>query len=436
MSINFIISPGGELRGELRVASDKSISHRAVLLASLATGTSEISNILMSEDVRATIAAVCACGAQIADKKGRLLITGNGTLNSPTAEIDCGNSGTLMRLFGGVAAGWQINATLIGDSSLSRRPMRRIVAPLSKMGANITATAEGCPPLRIVGGQKLRGVSHTMEIASAQVKSALLLAGLRADGETSVTEPLATRDHTERMLEVFDSPARRHEQTIMVDGGATLSPARFGIPADMSSAAFFAVGAAISSGSEVVLKEVGINPTRSGAIELLRRMGARIEILNPRQMGAEPIADIQVFGGDLRGINIVAADVPAAIDEFPALFVAAAVAKGDTVLSGAAELRHKESDRIAVMIAGLRRLGVECKETADGAIIEGRGGRFFQGGEVDSHGDHRAAMAFAIAALCAESAVTVRDCDNVATSFPTFAKQATCAGLRIAVNRV
>ncbi|MBE8157943.1 MAG: 3-phosphoshikimate 1-carboxyvinyltransferase, partial [Betaproteobacteria bacterium] len=251
-------------------------------------------------------------------------------------------------------------------------------------------------------------------------------------GETSVSEPLATRDHTERMLEVFDVRVRRENLMAAVSGGAQLSPARFGIPADMSSAAFFIVGAAIAGG-EIVLKETGINPTRTGAVELLRRMGARIEVLDAREMGAEPVADILVSGGELRGIEIGAADVPAAIDEFPALFIAAAAAKGETVLTGAGELRRKESDRIAAMIAGLRRLGVECEETEDGARIEGKGEKsaVFSGGEVDSQGDHRVAMAFAVAALRAKSEITVLDCGNVATSFPDFAKQATAAGLRI-----
>lgn len=433
MSMRFVISPGGELNGELRVASDKSISHRAVLLASLANGASEISRVLMGEDVRATLAAARACGAEVREDKGRLIISG-GALKNPAADIDCGNSGTLMRLFAGIAAGWGLNAKLVGDDSLMRRPMRRIAEPLQKMGANITVAENGAPPVQIVGGAPLHGVSHTLEIASAQVKSALLLAGLRAEGETSVAEPLPTRDHTERMLEVFDARVRREKGKVAVCGGAALSPARFAVPADISSAAFFMAGAAMAGG-EILLKETGVNPTRTGIIELLRRMGARIEVLNTRQMGAEPVADILVSGGgELRGIEISAADVPAAIDEFPALFVAAAAAKGETVISGAAELRKKESDRIAAMACGLRRLGVECEETEDGARIEGRGEKsaVFSGGEVDSAGDHRVAMAFAVAALRAKSEITVLDCGNVATSFPDFAKQATAAGLRIA----
>ena len=436
MTVRFVVSPGGELRGELRVASDKSVSHRAVLLASLARGTSEISNVLTSGDVLSTIAAVRACGVEASARDGRLTVAGDGSLRAPKDEIDCGNSGTLMRLFCGIAAGWGIGATLVGDSSLMRRPMRRVAAPLAAMGADIHTADDGTPPVRLAAGARLRGAAHTIEVASAQVKSALLLAGLRADGETSVTEPLATRDHTERMLEVFDAPVSREGLTASVRGGGALSPARFGVPADISSAAFFMAGAAISGG-EIVLKETGINPTRAGAVELLRRMGARIEILNPRRMGAEPVADIQVSGGELRGISITAADVPAAIDEFPALFIAAAAAKGETTLSGAGELRHKESDRIAAMVCGLQCLGVECEETEDGVRIEGRGDKdaVFDGGEVDSRGDHRVAMAFAMAALRAKGDIVVRDCDNVATSFPAFAKQALAAGLRLAAEK-
>ena len=435
MSEKFVVSPGGELNGELRAASDKSMSHRAVLLASLANGASEISRVLASEDVRATIAAARLCGAEVREepeRAGRLVVNGRGTLKNSAAEIYCGNSGTLMRLFAGIAAGWGLTVRLEGDSSLASRPMSRVAEPLSRMGANIKTAPDGTPPVDITGGGRLRGTAHVMEIASAQVKSALLLAGLRAEGETSVSEPLATRDHTERMLEAFDVRVRRENLTASVSGGAVLSPARFSVPADISSAAFFMVGAAISGG-EIVLKETGVNPTRTGAVELLRRMGARIEVLNACQMGAEPAADILVSGGELRGIEISAADVPSAIDEFPALFIAAAAAKGETVLTGAAELRTKESDRIAAMAAGLRKLGAECEETEDGIIIEGAGekGAVFSGGEVDSRGDHRVAMAFAMAGLRAKSEITVLDCGNVATSFPDFVRRATAAGLRI-----
>lgn len=434
--MRFLVSPGGTLRGELRAASDKSISHRAVLLASLAEGTSEISNILAGEDVRSTIAAVQACGAQVREEKGRLAVSG-GSLRSPQGDIDCGNSGTLMRLFCGIAAGWGLDAVLRGDESLNMRPMRRVAEPLSAMGADVRTSPSGKPPVRIRAAGGLRGMAHSIGVASAQVKSAILLAGLRAEGETSVIEPQATRDHTERMLEVFDVNVAREGLLSRVTGGAKLSPARFGVPADISSAAFFIAGAAISEGSEIALRETGVNPTRTGVIELLRRMGARIEVQNERQMGAEPVADIWVAGGGLRGIEIGAADVPSAIDEFPALLVAAAAAEGRTVLSGAGELRHKESDRIASVAAGLQAMGVECEETGDGIAIEGRGGRdaVFTGGEVDSNGDHRIAMAFAMAGLRAEKEIVVRDSDNVATSFPGFVKQATAAGLRIAAER-
>ncbi len=433
--MHFIISPGGSLKGELRAASDKSISHRAVLLASLADGVSEISNLLQGEDVRATIAAVRACGVEVREDRGRMTVVGGG-LHS-VEEINCGNSGTLMRLFSGVAAGWRIKTRLVGDESLMKRPMQRVSNPLSEMGADISVAEGGIPPVVIGDSGRLCGMTHTLPIASAQVKSALLLAGLRAEGETTVIESLATRDHTERMLEVFGANVRREELKATVVGGTALSPARFGIPADISSAAFLMVGAAMSEGSEILLKETGINPTRIGIIELLRRMGAQIEVLNLREMGAEPVADIHVIGGELRAINMKASDVPAAIDEFPALFIAAAAATGETTLSGAAELRHKESDRIQAMATGLKKLGVACEQSDDGIVIEGRGEKsaVFSAGEVDSQGDHRIAMAFAMAALRAKGEITIRHCDNVATSYPGFVKQATAAGLRIAAER-
>ena len=435
--MQFSVSAGGILRGELRVASDKSISHRAVLLASLANGTSQISKTLKGEDVRATIAAMRACGVEVSEDKDVLTIKGRGwRLVSPDADIDCGNSGTLARLFCGMAAASGITARLVGDDSLMHRPMQRVTRPLLRMGADITAASGGTLPLEIKPAKNLCGTAHRINIASAQVKSAILLAGLCAQGTTSVTEPLASRDHTERMLEVFGVTVRRDEKrTISVSGGGVLSPARFKIPADISSAAFFMVGAAITQDSEILLTETGVNPTRAGIIELLRRMGARIEVLNVRQMGAEPIADILVIGGDLRGINISADDVPSAIDEFPALLIAAACAKGQTIISGAGELRHKESDRISAMVEGLRTLGVECEEDEDGVIIEGQGHKdgVFTGGSVDSFGDHRIAMAFAMAALRAKDTITISDCANVATSFPDFVKQAIAVGLRIAL---
>ena len=431
--MRFIIAPGGELSGELRPASDKSISHRAAILAALADGASEISHLLQAEDVRATLAAARACGADIREERGRAVIVG-GNLRPPEGDIECGNSGTLMRLFCGVAAGWELSARLVGDESLMRRPMRRVSEPLNQMGANIAVGEDGTPPIVVAPtGKKLQGMSHRLQVASAQVKSALLLAGLRAEGETEVLESLPTRDHTERMLEVFGAEVSKAPGRAAVRGGAALSPARFGVPADISSAAFFMVGAAISGGGGMLLKDTGINPTRAGIIELLRRMGARIEIINPREMGAEPVADIHVAGGDLRGIAIDGADVPSAIDEFPALFIAAAAAEGETTLSGAGELRNKESDRLDAMAEGLRRLGVECETKEDGIVIAGRGdkGAVFGGGEVDSRGDHRVAMAFSIAALRAKSDIAVRRCENVATSYPSFAKHATSAGLRI-----
>jgi 3-phosphoshikimate 1-carboxyvinyltransferase len=365
-------------------------------------------------------------------EQGHLTIQGVGLhgLRPPAQPLDMGNSGTAMRLMAGILAGQKFDSVLIGDASLSTRPMKRVSEPLGLMGARIETGEGGRPPLRIHGDQKLRGIDYRMPMASAQVKSALLLAGLYADGETAVTEPAPTRDHTERMLRGFGYDVRTEGATIRVRGGGTLTARAIDVPADISSATFFLVGAAIAPGSELVLEHVGINPTRIGVINILRLMGAELSLENAREVGGEPVADLRVGGGRLRGVRIPEDQVPLAIDEFPALFVAAACAEGETVLTGAHELRVKESDRIAVMAAGLKRLGIEARETPDGMVI--RGGHL-SGGEVDSHGDHRIAMSFAIAALAASAPITIRDCKNVATSFPDFVALAQRAGLGIEV---
>jgi len=432
--MDYWVAPGGVLRGRLRVAGDKSISHRSVMLGSLAEGVTHVTGLLEGEDVLCTLAAFRAMGVMAkGPEQGRLTIQGVGLhgLRPPAQPLDMGNSGTAMRLMAGLLAGQSFDSVLTGDESLSKRPMKRVSDPLGQMGARIATNEGGRPPLRITGGQKLRGIDYRMPMASAQVKSSLLLAGLYAEGETAVTEPAPTRDHTERMLRGFGYDVQVQGPTIRVRGGGRLKACDIDVPADISSATFFLVGAAISPGSELVLEHVGINPTRIGVINILRLMGADLAVESAREVGGEPVADLRVRGSRLRGIRIPEDQVPLAIDEFPALFIAAACADGETVLTGAHELRVKESDRIAVMAEGLKRLGIAAQETPDGIVI--RGGAL-NGGEVDSHGDHRIAMSFAIAALRASGSITVRDCKNVATSFPDFVALAKRAGLAIEVQ--
>lgn len=431
LSPDYLIEPGGKLRGRLRVPGDKSISHRSVMLGALATGVTEVSGLLEGEDVLATLAAFRAMGIQAeGPKNGRLVIHGAGVrgLRAPETVLDMGNSGTAMRLMAGILAGQLFDSVLTGDESLRKRPMARVAEPLGAMGAVIETAAGGRPPLRIHGGKRLRGIDYHLPVPSAQVKSALLLAGLYADGVTRVTEPAPTRDHTERMLRGFGYEVETQGATISLRGGGALAACPIDVPADISSATFFLVGAAIAPGSDLILEHVGINPTRIGVLNILRAMGASIEILSERQVGGEPVADIRVISSRLRGIVIPEDQVPLAIDEFPALFIAAACAEGRTVLTGAHELRVKESDRIAVMAEGLQRLGIDARETNDGMVIEG--GKL-RGGEVDSRADHRIAMAFAMAGLRAAGAIRVRDCRNVATSFPGFVGLAARAGLAI-----
>jgi len=432
----FQVQPGGALTGRLRVPGDKSISHRAVMLGAIADGDTEIDGFLEGADAMGTLAAMQALGVAIdVPFPGRVVVHGAGIdgLRAPAAPIDLGNSGTSMRLLAGLLAGQPFDTTLVGDASLSRRPMRRVTEPLARMGARIDTSEAGTPPLTVHGGRPLQGVDYESPVASAQVKSALLLAGLYARGRTCVREPAESRDHTERMLAAFGCPVARDGLTACVQGGGRLQArGAIDVPADISSAAFFLVGASIAPGSELVLEHVGWNPTRTGVVEILRLMGADIEVLAEREAGGEPVADLRVRAADLRGIEIPENLVPRAIDEFPALFVAAACARGRTVLTGAAELRVKESDRIAVMADGLRTLGVRAGPTEDGIVIDGGPMR---GGRVDSHGDHRVAMSFAISALRAEAPVTVADCRNVDTSFPGFAAAAGAVGLRIGETR-
>ncbi len=434
MTTTFSVEPGGALRGDLRVPGDKSISHRSIMFGALAEGRTRVSGFLDGEDCLATLAAFQAMGVPI-ERPERQTVTIEGVglagLRKPPAPLDMGNSGTAMRLMCGVLAGQPFDSVLVGDASLSRRPMRRVTDPLAAMGARIDTGEDGTPPLHVHGGQRLRGFLHTLTVASAQVKSALLLAGLWSDGETCVTEPAPTRDHTERMLVGFGYDLQRDGRRSCLRGGGRLVGRAVEVPADISSAAFFLVGASIAEGSDLLLRHVGMNPTRTGAIDILRLMGAAIEVLDEREIGGEPVADLRVRSAPLQGIRIPQELVPLAIDEFPALFVAAACAEGETVLAGAEELRVKESDRIQVMADGLSALGVRCEVRPDGIRIHGQAA--FESGTIASHGDHRVAMSFAMAALRASGPIVIEDCDNVATSFPGFAGLAADAGLGIRV---
>lgn len=436
----YLITPGGSLRGRLRVPGDKSISHRSIMLSAIAEGRTQVSGFLEGADALATLAAFRAMGVSIeGPNDGELVIEGVGMrgLRTPATVLDMGNSGTAMRLLAGLLAGQQgFTATLVGDESLTRRPMRRVTEPLALMGAQLRTSSTGTAPLTIVPVDHLSGIEYRLPMASAQVKSCLMLAGLYAQGETCIVEPEPTRDHTERMLTAFGYSVRRQGLRVCLTGGGRLTACRLRIPADISSAAFFLVGASIAPGSDLLLEEVGINPTRVGVINILRAMGADIELLDKRTAGGEPVADIRVKSARLRGIQIPVDQVPLAIDEFPALFIAAACAEGETVLTGAEELRVKESDRIQVMADGLLKLGIQAEPTPDGIRLQG-GALGTATGEnaIEAHGDHRIAMSFAIAGLRANGPIEVRDCANVETSFPGFPQLAARAGLTIEEQR-
>ena len=426
--LDWIGGAGAPLRGELEVPGDKSVSHRAVMFGAIADGTTRVDGFLEGEDTRATARAFAQMGVRIeSPSDGVRILHGVGLhgLKPPTGPIDCGNAGTGMRLLAGLLAGQSFASELVGDASLSRRPMRRVIEPLARMGARIDAREGGLPPLRIAPAASLHGIVYETPVASAQVKSAVLLAGLYANGETEVREPHPTRDYTERMLAAFGWPIDFAPGRARLGGGHRLRACDVRVPADFSSAAFFLVAASVVPGSDLLLRRVGMNPRRTGLLQALRLMGADIVESNPSEAGGEPVADLRVRHARLRGIDVPETLVPDMIDEFPALFVAAALAEGSTRVSGAAELRVKESDRIAGMAAGLRALGIAVQETPDGALIEG--GRI-GAGEVDSLGDHRLAMSFSIAAQRAAGAVRIRDCANVATSFPGFIELARAAG--------
>ena len=431
--MQFSLAPGGKLTGRIRVPGDKSMSHRSIMLGAIAEGRTSVSGFLEGEDALATLSACRAMGVEISDpQSGRLTIEGVGLrgLHAPKQTLDLGNSGTSIRLMSGLLAGQSFDTVLTGDESLLRRPMGRIINPLNQMGASIDAR-EGCPPLNIRGTVSLAGIHYDLPVASAQVKSSVLLAGLYASGRTSVTEPAPTRDHTERMLRGFGYSVSCENGVISVAGGGVLRGTEIDIPADISSAAFFMVGASIAPGSDLMLEHVGLNPTRDGVITILRAMGADIEVSHERTVGGEPVADLRIRYAPLRGIDIPVQEVPLAIDELPAILVAAACAEGVTVLRGAEELRVKESDRIASMAEGLSHIGIRNTVAPDGITVVGGTP---SGGVITTHHDHRIAMSFAMAALRASDPIIVTDCAHVATSFPGFAELAANTGLRLTVT--
>ncbi|PIE37965.1 MAG: 3-phosphoshikimate 1-carboxyvinyltransferase [Gammaproteobacteria bacterium] len=432
-AVSYSLQPASALKGRFRVPGDKSMSHRAMMFGGIADGVTEVSGFLEGEDCLHTLEAFEALGVRVERPgAGQVVLHGGGTdsLVAPKAPVYLGNSGTGMRLLTGLFAGLNLPVTFTGDASLSTRPMRRITEPLALMGARVGTTDAGTPPLEIVPGDTLVGIDYRSPLASAQVKSAILLAGLHASGRTTVHEPAVTRDHTERMLRGFGVEVDVDGLKVSLEGGQKLRATTLTVPGDISSAAFFLVGAAMTPGSELTVEGVGVNPTRTGIVDILKLMGATIEPRNEREVSGEPVADLHVVGGRLRGIDVPERLVSLAIDEFPALFVAAVGAEGITRVTGAEELRVKETDRIQVMCDGLRALGADIEDFPDGARING--GRL-DGGEADSCGDHRTTMAFSMASLLADGPVTVRDCANVNTSFPDFAVLAKRAGLAIEV---
>jgi 3-phosphoshikimate 1-carboxyvinyltransferase len=432
---SYLAAPAKRVGGELRVPGDKSISHRSVMLAGLAAGHSEVSGFLPSEDCLASMAAMRALGVRIEGRSStEVSVWGVGLrgLQAAGHALDMGNAGTAMRLFTGLLAAQSFDSHLVGDVSLMRRPMERVAKPLRAMGADVR-TRGGTPPVDIIGGRRLRGIDYALPVASAQVKSALLLAGLYADSPTTVISPAVSRDHSERMLASFGVRILTEGLRVTVHPAEALTAQRVEVPGDFSSAAFFIVATLLAAPpSGLLIRDVGLNPSRVGLLEILRLMGAAIEVENERASGAEPVADLRVRASAMRGIVVPPALVPLAIDEFPVLFVAACCADGETLVTGAEELRVKESDRIAAMSAGLTTLGVLHEVRADGMLIQGiPAGAAFRGGEIDSHGDHRIAMAFSIASLRAADPIKILDVANVATSFPGFVALACAAGLEL-----
>ncbi|SMN13647.1 5-Enolpyruvylshikimate-3-phosphate synthase [Bathymodiolus heckerae thiotrophic gill symbiont] len=429
--IKFVVQPVKHLSGVLKVPGDKSISHRSIMLGSLAEGITEVSGFLQGEDALATLEAFQKMGVKIQRNGDRVTIYGVGLhgLKQPNAPLNLGNSGTSMRLMLGILAAQDFDSELIGDVSLSKRPMGRVIDPLTKMGAVIEGN-NGKPPLKVRGAQLLTAIHYDLPVASAQVKSCVLLAGLYAKGETCVNEPKTTRDHTERMLNGFGYPVNTTNKKMCLTGGGALTATKIQVPSDISSAAFFMVAACIAPQADITLTGVNINPTRTGVIDILQLMGGNLVLSNEREIGGELLADIRIQSSGLKGINIPKHLIPLAIDEFPAIFIAAACAQGETILTGAKELRVKESDRIQVMADGLNILGIANEVLEDGIKIQG--GTFLKpSGVIESHHDHRISMSFAIASLRCEHTVEINGVDNVKTSFPNFVELANSAGMRI-----
>ncbi|SHE20607.1 5-Enolpyruvylshikimate-3-phosphate synthase [Bathymodiolus brooksi thiotrophic gill symbiont] len=427
----FITQPANTLSGTLKVPGDKSISHRCIMLGSLANGVTEVSGFLQGEDALATLKAFQAMGVKIERQDDKVTIYGVGLygLKQANVPLDLGNSGTSMRLMSGILAAQAFDTELVGDVSLSKRPMGRVIDPLAEMGAVIESN-NGKPPLKIKGAQSLKGIHYDLPVASAQVKSCVLLAGLYAEGETCVNEPETTRDHTERMLNGFGYPVNTNAKQMCLAGGGVLTATKIQVPSDISSAAFFMVAACIAPQADITLMGVNINPTRTGVIDILQLMGGNLTLSNEREIGGELLADIRIQSSDLKGINIPKNLIPLAIDEFPAIFIAASCATGETVLTDAKELRVKESDRIQVMADGLTILGVKNTVLEDGIKIQG--GVFSKpSGTIESHHDHRISMSFAIASLRCEHAIEINGVDNVKTSFPNFVALANSAGMSI-----
>ncbi len=432
---HFNVHPGGQVKGRIRVPGDKSVSHRSIMLGALAQGTTHISGFLEGEDAMATLQAFRDMGVVIeGPDDGKVVVHGVGLrgLQPPPGPLYVGNSGTTIRLMAGLMAGQKFDVELSGDVSLNKRPMERVATPLRLMGAVVDTAEGGCPPMRIKGGQALQGIHYDLPMASAQVKSCVVLAGLYAQGRTSVTEPAPTRDHTERMLKGFGYAVERTSDTCAIIGQGALIATDIDVPSDISSATFFLVAAAICPASDLVVEHVGMNPTRVGVINILRLMGADLTVLNEREVGGEPVADLHVKYSPLTGIRVPEDQVPLAIDEFPALMVAAACASGTTTITGAEELRVKESDRIQAMVDGLKAMGVTIEGTTDGAIIQGMGpNQHFSSAQVVTHHDHRIAMAFTIAGLRADANIKILDCAHVATSFPNFVELARTVGMTL-----
>jgi len=427
----FIANPANSLSGVLKVPGDKSISHRSIMLGSLASGVTKVSGFLEGEDALSTLKAFQSMGVDIERNGDNVIIHGVGIngLKEPESPLNLGNSGTSIRLMSGILAAQEFDSEMIGDESLSKRPMGRVISPLESMGAVIESN-DGKPPLKVKGGQKLKAINYDLPVASAQVKSCVLLAGLYADGTTCVTEPAPTRDHTERMLKGLGYDVSVSGNKMCVTGGGELTATEIQVPSDISSSAFFMVAATIAPNANVVLEGVNINPTRTGVIDILKLMGADITLTNEREIGGELLADINIKSSELKGINIPEELVPLAIDEFPAVFIAASCASGETKLTGAKELRVKESDRIQVMADGLDILGIENQVLEDGIKIQG--GKFSKPtGIVESHHDHRISMSFAVASLRCKYPIEINGVDNVKTSFPNFVELANSAGMNI-----